>query len=130
MLSRLKPKSKVVRAARTADCCVSSLRLASNGETMNATSPKIGTNTSAGLTCRSTFCSDRLSLCSSNRANSGVARPFKQAAARGMIFGVGLQVFGQMLDPASEKCNLHIRAARIFFMQLELRDAQRFRALR
>src|SRR5438270_14087309 len=47
-----------------------------------------------------------------------------------MIFGVGLQVFGQMLDPAREKCNLHIRAARIFFMQLELRDAQRFCAIR
>src|SRR5437588_12433803 len=47
-----------------------------------------------------------------------------------MIFGVGLQVFGQMLDHARGKCTLLILAARIFFMQLELRDAQRFRALR
>src|SRR6266566_8037161 len=54
---------------------------------------------------------------------------FQEAAARGMIFGVALQVFGQMLDPAREKCDLHIRAARIFFMQLELLEAQRLRAL-
>jgi hypothetical protein len=54
---------------------------------------------------------------------------FKQAAARGMIFAVGLEVFGQMLDPAGEKCDLHIRAAGIFFMQLELLEAQRFVAL-
>ena len=46
-----------------------------------------------------------------------------------MIFGVALQVFGQMLDPAGEKCYLHIRAASIFFMQLELLETQRFRAL-
>src|SRR6266496_5849200 len=46
-----------------------------------------------------------------------------------MIFGVALEVFGQMLDPAREKCDLHIRAARIFFMQLELLEAQRLRAL-
>lgn len=37
-----------------------------------------------------------------------------------MIFPVGLKVFGQMLDPVGEKCDLHIRAAGIFFMQLEL----------
>ena len=53
----------------------------------------------------------------------------KKAAPRGMIFGVALQVFGQMLDPASEKCDLHICAAGIFVMQLELLEAQRFRAL-
>jgi hypothetical protein len=34
-----------------------------------------------------------------------------------------------MLDPAGEKCNLHIRTARIFIMQLELLEVQRFRAL-
>jgi hypothetical protein len=45
---------------------------------------------------------------------------FKQAAARGVIFAVGLEVFSQMLDPAGEKCDLHICAAGIFFMQLEL----------
>jgi hypothetical protein len=54
---------------------------------------------------------------------------FKQAAARRMIFAVGLEVFGQMLDPAGEKCDLHICTASIFFMQLELLEAQRLRAL-
>ena len=53
----------------------------------------------------------------------------KQAAARRMIFAVGLEVFGQMLNPASEKCDLHIRTAGIFCMQLELLEAQRFRAI-
>jgi hypothetical protein len=54
---------------------------------------------------------------------------FEQAATRGVIFAVGLKVFGQMLNPAGEKCNLHIRTARIFIMQLELLEVQRFRAL-
>jgi len=34
-----------------------------------------------------------------------------------------------MLDPAREECDLHIGAASIFFMQLELLEAQRFIAL-
>ena len=46
-----------------------------------------------------------------------------------MIFPVGLEVFGQMLDPAGEKCDLHIRAARIFLMQLELLKIRRLVAL-
>jgi hypothetical protein len=46
-----------------------------------------------------------------------------------MIFPVGLKVFGQMLDPAGEKCDLHIRAASIVFMQLELLEIQRLVAL-
>jgi len=37
-----------------------------------------------------------------------------------MIFPVGLEVLRQMLDPAGQKCDLHIRAARIFIVQLEL----------
>jgi len=44
----------------------------------------------------------------------------KQAAARRMIFPVGLEVLSQMLDPAGQKCDLHIRTARIFIVQLEL----------
>ena len=40
----------------------------------------------------------------------------EKAATRGVIFGVALQVFGQMLDPAREKCDLHIRATSIFVM--------------
>ena len=44
----------------------------------------------------------------------------KQAAARRMIFPVGLEVLSQMLDPAGQKCDLHIRAAGIFVVQLEL----------
>jgi hypothetical protein len=33
-------------------------------------------------------------------------------------------VLSQMLDPAREKCDLHIRAASIFVMQLELLETQ------
>ena len=42
-----------------------------------------------------------------------------------MIFPVNLKVLGQMLDPAGKKCDLHIRAASIFFMQLELLEIRR-----
>jgi hypothetical protein len=44
----------------------------------------------------------------------------KQAAARRMIFPIGLEVLIQMLDPAGQKCDLHIRASGIFVVQLEL----------
>ena len=53
----------------------------------------------------------------------------EEAAARRMIFPVSLKVFSQMLDPAGEKCDLHIRAAGIFFMELELLETRRFGAL-
>ena len=53
----------------------------------------------------------------------------EEAAPRGMIFPVGLQVLGQMLDPVGEKCHLHIRAAGIFVVQLKLLQTQRFRVL-
>ena len=53
----------------------------------------------------------------------------KEAAARRMIFPVSLKVLRQMLDPAGEKCDLHIRAAGVVFMQLELLKAQRLGAL-
>ena len=46
-----------------------------------------------------------------------------------MIFPVNLKVLSQMLDPAGEKCDLHIRAAGIFVMQLELLEIQRLVAL-
>ena len=46
-----------------------------------------------------------------------------------MIFPVNLKVFSQMLDPVREKCHLHIRAARIFVMQLELLEIRRLVAL-
>ena len=46
-----------------------------------------------------------------------------------MIFPVSLKVFSQMLDPARQKCHLHIRATRIFFMQLELLKTRRLVAL-
>ncbi len=39
-----------------------------------------------------------------------------------MIFGVGLQVFRQMSDPAGEEGHLHIRAAGILLMKLERRE--------
>jgi hypothetical protein len=53
----------------------------------------------------------------------------KQAAARRMIFPVGLKVLSQMLDPAGEKCDLHVRAAGIVFMQLKLCKISRLVAL-
>jgi hypothetical protein len=46
-----------------------------------------------------------------------------------MIFPVSFKVLSQMLDPAGEKCDLHIRAAGIFIMQLELLEIQRLVAL-
>jgi hypothetical protein len=46
-----------------------------------------------------------------------------------MIFPVSLKVVSQMLDPAGEKCDLHIRAAGIFVMQLKLLEIQRWVAL-
>ena len=46
-----------------------------------------------------------------------------------MIFPVDLKVFGQMLDPAGKKCDLHICAAGIFLMQLELLEIRRLVAL-
>ena len=46
-----------------------------------------------------------------------------------MIFPVNLKVLSQMLDPAGEKCDLHIRAAGIFVMQPELLEIRRLVAL-
>src|ERR1044072_5298120 len=46
-----------------------------------------------------------------------------------MIFPVNLKVLSQMLDPAGKKCDLHIRAAGIFVMQLELLELRRLVAL-
>ena len=46
-----------------------------------------------------------------------------------MIFPVSLKVLSQMLDPTGKKCDLHIRAAGIFVMQLELLEIQRLVAL-
>ena len=46
-----------------------------------------------------------------------------------MIFPVNLKVLSQMLDPVREKCDLHIRAAGIVVMQLELLEIRRLVAL-
>src|SRR5215471_480538 len=46
-----------------------------------------------------------------------------------MIFSVNLEVLSQMLDPPREKRDLHIRAAGVFIMQLELLEIQRLVAL-
>ena len=54
---------------------------------------------------------------------------FKQAASRRMVFAVGLEVLSQMFDSAGEKCDLHICAAGVFFMQLELLEIRRLVAL-
>ena len=53
----------------------------------------------------------------------------KQAATRRVIFPVDLKVLIQMLDPTGQKCDLHIRAAGILFMQLELLEIRRLVAL-
>src|SRR5262249_21066579 len=53
----------------------------------------------------------------------------EEAAPRRMIFSVNLEVLSQMLDPAREKCDLHIRAAGVFVMQLELLEIRRLVAL-
>ena len=42
-----------------------------------------------------------------------------------MIFPIGLKVLGQVLDPARKKRDLHICAAGIFLMQLELLETRR-----
>jgi hypothetical protein len=46
-----------------------------------------------------------------------------------MIFPINLKVLGQMLDPVREECDLHIRAAGIVVMQLELLEIRRLIAL-
>ena len=46
-----------------------------------------------------------------------------------MIFSIDLEVLSQMLDPARQKRDLHVRAAGIFVMQLELLEIQRLVAL-
>ena len=45
-----------------------------------------------------------------------------------MIFPVNLKVLSQMLDPAGEKCDLHVRAAGIFLVELELLHVHRVTA--
>jgi hypothetical protein len=51
---------------------------------------------------------------------------FEEAATRGVILGVALQVFGQLPDPACQQRDLHIGAAGVLPVQLELLDIQRF----
>ena len=46
-----------------------------------------------------------------------------------MVFGVALQVFGQLPDPARQQRDLYIGAAGVLPVQLELLDVQRFRTL-
>jgi hypothetical protein len=53
----------------------------------------------------------------------------KEASARGVVFGVAFQVFGQLPDSARQQRDLHIGAARVLPVQLELLDIQRFRVL-
>jgi len=54
---------------------------------------------------------------------------FKEAATRRVVFGMAFQVFGQLPDPASQQRDLHIGAAGVLSVQLELLDIQRFRVL-
>src|SRR5205085_6900885 len=52
----------------------------------------------------------------------------EEAAARRMVFGMALEVFGQLPDPAGEKCDLHVRAAGILLVELELLHVHRVTA--
>src|SRR5262249_15517188 len=54
---------------------------------------------------------------------------FEQPAARRMVLGVALQVFGQLPDPARQQRDLNVGAAGVLPVQLELLDIQRFRVL-
>jgi hypothetical protein len=45
-----------------------------------------------------------------------------------MIFGMALEVFGQLADSASEERDLHIGAARILIVELELLHVHRVTA--
>jgi uncharacterized protein YjbJ (UPF0337 family) len=53
----------------------------------------------------------------------------QKAAARGVIFGVALQVFRELRDPAGEEGDLYIGAPRVLLVQSEFLDIQRFSAL-
>ena len=53
----------------------------------------------------------------------------KEASARGVVFGVAFQVFGELPDPARQQRDLHIGAAGVLPVQLELLDVQHFRVL-
>jgi hypothetical protein len=53
----------------------------------------------------------------------------QQAAPRRVVLPVNLEMLSQMLDPASQKCDLHVCAAGIFIMQLELLEIQHLVAL-
>jgi hypothetical protein len=54
---------------------------------------------------------------------------FQETATRRMIFGVALQVFRQLRNPVRQQRDLHVRAAGVLPVQLELLDVQRFRVL-
>lgn len=45
---------------------------------------------------------------------------FEEAAARGVILGVTLEVFRELRDPAGQERHLDVRAAGIFIVELEL----------
>jgi hypothetical protein len=45
-----------------------------------------------------------------------------------MVLGMAYEVFGQLPDPASEECNLHIRAAGVLIVELKLRHVHRVTA--
>src|SRR5436190_18813235 len=45
-----------------------------------------------------------------------------------MVFGVALEVFGQLPDPAREQRDLHIGAACVLFVELELLHVHRVTA--
>jgi hypothetical protein len=45
-----------------------------------------------------------------------------------MVFGMALEVFGQLPDPAGEECDLHVRAAGILLMELKLLHVHRITA--
>jgi hypothetical protein len=53
---------------------------------------------------------------------------FQEAAARRVIFGIVLEVFGQLRDPAGEQRDLHVCAPGILLVELELLHVDRVTA--
>ena len=45
-----------------------------------------------------------------------------------MVLRIGLKMFGQLRDPFRQQRDLHISAARVLLMQLELFEIRRFGA--
>ena len=57
---------------------------------------------------------------------AALADHHQQSAARTVIFGVALQVSGEVIDALGQQGNLHVGRAGVLLVQLELLDGFRF----